>query len=65
MLQKAKESEQELELPDDACLGDILTLLEIPEYLIALITVDKLPSEKTAALYDGAYVEFFPMFAGG
>ena len=65
LLQTPTPSEQELELSDDACVSDILIMLEIPEYLIALITLDQKPSAKTASLYDGAIIEFIPMFAGG
>jgi len=65
ILQMQKLSEQELELSDEACVSDILTMFAIPEYLIALITIDQKPSQKTASLYDGATIELFPMFAGG
>ncbi len=55
----------ELELPDGATVRSVLTALEVPEHLVALVAVNRVAAEVDRPLAEGDLVEVIPPVTGG
>jgi len=52
-------------LPEDATVGDLLEMLEVPEGVVKLVFVNGLHAKESTALRHGDRVGIFPPVAGG
>lgn len=55
----------EIELREDATVGDLIQLLKVPPKLAALRLVNGVQSKPDKKLSDGDKVSIFPQIAGG
>jgi molybdopterin converting factor small subunit len=56
---------QEVTLPDDATIADLIRQLEVDEQLVCLVAVNGRAAEPATLLAEGDYVDLIPPITGG